>query len=150
MVVDYKEQIKRIVPEEQTFVRLTMKGRIRNTSLPWRQVLVRPVLIKNEYHLQFSYFNQKQDITKNYRGSEASEKLDEILALPFNSIVVQSTTEDVRVQITNKGKAILHRAKATAANREPHLAHDLRKTLLLPADKPDSFLQATGIMDEQG
>jgi SAM-dependent methyltransferase len=150
MAVEYKEQVKRLVLDEQVFVRLTMKGQVRDTTMPWRQVIVRPVLIKNERYLQFSYFNQKQDITRNYLGSEASQKLDEMLVLPFNSIVVQSTTEELRVQITNKGKAILHRAKATTANREPQLAHDLSKKLLLPADKPDSFLQATGIMDEQG
>ena len=150
MAVEYKEQVKRLVLDEQVFVRLTMKGQVRDTTIPWRQVIVRPVLIKSERYLQFSYFNQKQDTTRNYRGSEASQKLDEMLVLPFNSIVVQSTTEELRVQITNKGKAILHRDKATMANREPQLAHDLSKKLLLPADKPDSFLQATGIMDEQG
>src|SRR6266516_3461379 len=150
MAVEYKEQVKRLVLDEQVFVRLTMKGQIQEAIMPWRQVIVRPVLIKNERYLQFSYFNQKQDITRNYHGSQASQKLDELLALSFNSIVVQSTTEDLRVQITHKGKAILHCTKATVANREPQLAHDLRKKLLLPADKPDSFLQATGIMDEQG
>jgi SAM-dependent methyltransferase len=150
MTESYKEQIKRLVQDEQTFVRLTMKGQGRHATVPWRQVIVRPVLIKNEHHLQFSYFNQKQDITKNYHGSQASEKLDEILALPFNSIVVQTTTEDLRVQVTNEGKAILHREKAPETDREPQLAHDLSKKLLLPANKADSFLQATGIMDEQG
>ncbi len=150
MSVEYKEQVKRLVLDEQVFVRLTMKGQIREAIMPWRQVIVRPVLIKKVRYLQFSYFNQKQDITRNYRGSEASQKLDELLALSFNSLVVQSTAEDLRVQLTNKGKAILHRAKATTTSREPQLAHDLRKKLLLPADKPDSFLQATGIMDEQG
>ena len=150
MVVEYKEQVKRLVLDEQIFVRLTMKGQSRNAETPWRQVIVRPVLIKNERYLQFSYFSQKQDITKNYRGSQASQKLDEILALPFNAIVVQSTMEDLRVQITPKGKVILHRDKATTAGREPQLTHNLSKKLLLPADKPDSFLQATGIMDDQG
>ncbi len=150
MAETYKEQIKRIALDEQTFVRLTMKGQSRCASIPWRQIIVRPVLIKNERYLQFSYFNQKQDITKNYRGSEAREKLDEILDLPFNAISVQSTTEDVRVQITYKGKAILHRAKAATTNRELDLTHDLTKRLLMPPDRPDSFLQATGIMDEQG
>jgi SAM-dependent methyltransferase len=150
MAVEYKEQVKRIALDERGFVRLTMKGQIRDSTVPWRQVIVRPVLIKNERYLQFSYFNQKQDISKNYRGSEAVQKLDEILTLPFNSIIAQSTTEDLRVQITNKGKAILHRAKGVTTNREPHLAHDMSKKLLLPADKPDAFLQATGIMDEQG
>src|SRR5437763_11855028 len=150
MVVEYKEQVKRLVLDEQIFVRLTMKGQSRDADASWRQVIVRPVLIKNERYLQFSYFSQKQDITKNYRGSQASQKLDEILVLPFNTVVVQSTMEDLCVQITPKGKAILHRDKAKMAMREPQLAHDLSKKLLLPADKPDSFLQATGIMDAQG
>ena len=150
MAETYKEQIKRIALDEQTFVRLTVKGQSRYASIPWRQIIVRPVLIKNERYLQFSYFNQKQDITRNYRGSEAREKLDEILDLPFDAISVQSTTEDVRVQITNKGRAILHRAKVATAKRELDLTHDLAKKLLMPSDKPDSFLQATGIMDEQG
>src|SRR6266516_7406698 len=118
MVVEYKEQVKRLVLDERMFVRLTMKGQSRDASTSWRQVIVRPVLIKNERYLQFSYFNQKQDITKNYRGSQAGQKLDEILALPFNSIVVQSTMEDLRVQITPKGKVILHRDKAPKADRE--------------------------------
>ncbi len=109
---------------------------------------MRPVLIKNQHYLQCSYFNQKQDITKNYRGSEAGEKLDEILALPFNSISVQSTTEDLRVQITGRGKVILQRT--AKAHPQPDLAHDLSKNLVLPAGKPDSFLRATGIMDEEG
>ena len=150
MAVEYKEQVKRLVLDELIFMRLTMKGQSRDANTSWRQVIVRPVLIKNDRYLQFSYFNQKQDITKNYRGFEASQKLDEILALPFNSIVVQSTMEDLRVQITSKGKAILHRNKVTLARSEPQLAHDLSKKLLIPADKPDSFLQATGIMDDQG
>jgi SAM-dependent methyltransferase len=150
MVVEYKEQVKRLVLDERVFVRFTMKGRSENAGMPWRQVIVRPVLIKNECYLQFSYFNQKQDITKNYRGSQASQKLDEILALPFNSLVVQSTLEDLRVQITPKGNVILHHDKASQGGRELKLAHDISKRLLLPADKPDSFLQATSIMDSQG
>jgi SAM-dependent methyltransferase len=150
MAVEYQEQVKRLVLDEQVFVRFTMKSRYPDAGTPWRQIIVRPVLIKNERYLQFSYFSQKQDITKNYRGSQASQKLDEILAMPFNSLVVQSTLEDLQVQITPKGNVILHHDKAPKGRREPQLAHDVRKNLLLPADKPDSFLQATGIMDDQG
>ncbi|HLX58025.1 MAG TPA: hypothetical protein VKR83_13465, partial [Ktedonobacteraceae bacterium] len=89
----YKEQIKHVALDEERFVRLTLKGQIRASHLPWRQVIVRPVQIKNERYLQFSYFTQKQDITKNYRGSEAVEKLDELLALPFHAISARSVTE---------------------------------------------------------
>ncbi|HKV58253.1 MAG TPA: SAM-dependent methyltransferase, partial [Ktedonobacteraceae bacterium] len=148
---DYKDQIKQIVLDEEQFVRLTMKGQIREPLLPWRQVIVRPVHLRNERYLQFSYFTQKQDITKNYRNGEAEAKLDELLALPFHSIAAQSLSETLHVQFTKKGKPIAHRtATNDAVTRTPDLSHDQRKNLLLPADRPDAFLQATGIMDAQG
>ena len=150
MAVEYKEQVKRLVLDEQAFVRLTMRGLSGDADVPWRQVVVRPVLIKHERYLQFSYFSQKQDITKNFRGADAVQKLDELLALPFSSMLIQSTVENLRVQITPRGKVILHRDKSAKGKREPQLAHDSSKKLLIPADKPDAFLQATGIMDNQG
>jgi SAM-dependent methyltransferase len=150
MADQYKEQVKRLVLDDPAFVRLTMKGKVRAHDFPWRQVIVRPVLIRNERHLQFSYFSDRQDITKNYAGPEASQKLDDALAMPFSTISMQSTTEDIVIQITKKGKAILHRNQAVATKRELDLAHDLSKRLPLPVGKPDAFLQAIGIMDEQG
>lgn len=146
---DYKLQVKKLVGEDETFVRLVLKTPLQGTSNPWRQVIVRPVLLKGGRHLQFSYFSQKQDITKNYRGSEAEARLDEVLALPFASIAVQSTTGECLFQITKKGRAILHKSRL-APDVIPNLAHDASKQLALPAGRPDAFLQATGVMDEQG
>src|SRR6185312_2322316 len=124
MTEAYKEQIRHLMLDEAKFMRLTMKGRPHDSALPWRQVIVRPVLIKKDRHLQFSYFTEKQDITRNYRGFQASEKLDEILALPFNAISVQSRDSNLHVQITKKGRAIVHREKADVPEQEPNLAHN--------------------------
>jgi SAM-dependent methyltransferase len=146
---DYKSQIKKLVGDDKTFVRLVLKTPLQGMSNPWRQVIVRPVLLKSRRHLQFSYFSQKQDITKNYRGPEAEARLDEVLALPFASIAVQSTTGERLFQITRKGRAILHKSKPSS-EIVPNLAHDASKQLALPAGRPDAFLQATGVMDEQG
>lgn len=146
---DYKSQIKKLVGDDETFVRLVLKTPLQGMSNPWRQVIVRPVLLKSRRHLQFSYFSQKQDITKNYRGPEAEARLDEVLALPFASIAVQSTTGERLFQITRKGRAILHKSKP-ASEIVPNLAHDASKQLALPVGRPDAFLQATGVMDEQG
>jgi hypothetical protein len=157
MSEDYLYQIKTLVLDEETFVRLVLKGQSQTQektqaaeSNPWRQVIVRPVLLKNGRHLQFSYFSQKQDITKNYRNGEAEARLDEVLALPFQSMAVQSTTGEKLFQITKKGKAILHKSKVSSAAESPNLAHDASKQLALPAGRPDAFLQATGVMDGQG
>jgi len=150
MTQDYRESIKELVLNEETFLRLMLKGQLRGQEISWRRVVVRPVLIKHKRHLQFSYFDAKQDITKNYRGKEAEEKLAEVLTLPFSSIAVQSTIEDVHVQISKDGKAIFSRSKPAKTVEQPNLSHDARKKLLLPADRPDTFLQAIGIMNEQG
>jgi len=146
---DYKYQVKKLVEDEENFVRLVLKTPLQGTSNPWRQVVVRPVLLKSGRHLQFSYFSQKQDITKNYRGPEARARLDEVLSLPFASIAVQSISGEHLFQITKKGRAILHKSK-TAPEVVHSLAHDASKQLALPAGQPDAFLQATGVMDEQG
>lgn len=151
MAEDYKTQVKAYVLDETTFVRLTLKARTPPVeSNPWRQVIVRPVLVKGTRHLQFSYFNQKQDITRNYRGTEAEARLDELLALPFVSVAVQLTTGDVLFQITRKGKAIVHKSKVEGIGELPDLAHDSSKKQALAVGRPDAFLQATGVMDEQG
>lgn len=153
MSEDYLIQVKSLVLNEETFLRLVLKGQApaaREGNNPWRQVIVRPVLLKSGRYLQFSYFNQKQDITKNYRGGEAEARLNEVLALPFQSIAVQSTTGEKLFQITKKGKAILHKSQVSPVAESPNLAHDASKHQALPAGRPDTFLQATGIMDEQG
>ena len=145
---DYRQMVKNRVLDDATFVQLTLKGKLEG-GLPYRQVVARPVLIKNRRLLQFSHFTAKQDITKNYADSDAEMHLDELLALPFHNIQVRSTGEDLNVQITPKGKAIIHH-DTPAESRQPQLAHDASKALPIPADKPDSFMQTIGIMGADG
>ncbi|HEY1350754.1 MAG TPA: SAM-dependent methyltransferase [Ktedonobacteraceae bacterium] len=149
MLQDYTTQITQLVQDDRTFVRLVLKTPLPGTGNPWRQVTVRPVLLKGGRHLQFSYLSQKQDITKNYRGGEAESRLAEALTLPFASIAVHSTTGERLFQVRQDGRAILHRRAATA-EVAPEVAHDARKQLALPAGRPDAFLQTVGVMDEQG
>jgi SAM-dependent methyltransferase len=147
MTEDYRKLIKDYVLDEDSFVQMTMKGQI-SEALPWRQVTARPVLLKNRRHLQFSHFTAKQDITKNYSVQDAENHLDELLALPFSSIHVRCG-QDVNVQITRKGKVIVHQSDAPG-EAAPELSHDARKDLPIPADQPDPFLQQIGIMGADG
>ena len=149
MAEDYRELVKERVLDEEGFVQMTMKGQIGD-DLPWRQVTARPVLIKNQRRLQFSHFTAKQDITQNFDAPDAASHLNELLALPFNSIHVRGGGEDLTVQITRKGKAIIHHAETPEHKSAPELAHDNRKDLPIPADQPDPFLQQIGIMGVDG
>jgi SAM-dependent methyltransferase len=149
MTEEYLDQITEGVLDEETFLRLTLAGPVRGQASPWRKVVVRPVLVRNRRQLQFSYFDARQDTTKNHEGPVAAEQLAEILSIPFSSVHLQATTGDLRVQRTKSGKVQLHREKPSLGTA-PELAHNTAKNLPLPAGKPDPFLQRIGIMNQQG
>src|SRR5215207_6733955 len=119
MTQDYQQLITQAVLDEDAFVRLTMKGIVRGPAAPWQKIMIRPIELRGRRQLQFSYFNAKQDISKNYYGPEARTQLDEALAIPYSSIVLQTTTEDMQIQLTKKGRAIIHRHQHTAAAVAP-------------------------------
>jgi SAM-dependent methyltransferase len=113
-------------------------------------VVIRPVEVKGRRHWQVSHFDERRDVTQNYDAAAIAAKLDELLALPFKSLHVESTTGLLRVQVSRKGKVSVHRQQARADRAAPSLAHDRQKDLLLPVGEPDSFLQSIGIMNREG
>jgi len=145
---DHRELLLQRVLEEDSFLNLTFKGMV-GERLPYRQVTGRLVEIRGRKLWQVSHFTQKQDITKNYDRAEMEAHLHELLALPFNTLQVRNQDEVLTVQITKKGKAILHRERTSAA-AEPALAHDTPKLLPIPADPADRFLQQIGLMTPDG
>ncbi len=141
----YQEQVRSAILDDEAFVRAVFSG---GKGIPWKRVLIRPVLLKGERYLQVSHFDEKKDITKNYSGPAAAAKVDELLILPFRNIHVQSREGALQVQITKKGKAIVGRHKKAVA--PPALVHDRPKEQPLPAGRPDPFLKAIGIMTADG
>jgi SAM-dependent methyltransferase len=150
MSKQHKRIVKDKILDENTFVRAVFGGQRRGHVVPWNRVVVRPVSIKGQRHVQFSYFDATKDITKNYVGAQVIERLDELLALPFKNITLQTTGEDFQFQITRKGKVTVHRHELPEPRELPSLQHDRRKNLLLPSDKPDPFLQQIGVMTAKG
>lgn len=147
---DYQSMLRNAVLDEKTFVQLTLQGRVRGPAVPWRKIVVRPVLVKNKRHLQFSWFDAKQDVTKNYRGEEAAARVDEVLAIPYSAIHLSTTENDLQVQLTKKGKVILHRGGAPKEREAPDLAHNRTKTVPLPVERSVDVLQAAGIVNSEG
>lgn len=147
---NYQTLIKAAVLDEATFIHLTFSNKLREDETPWIKIKIRPVLIKGRRQLQFSFFDPKKDITKNYSGAEIKEHLDKALALSFGQINLQTTTGDTQIRITTQGKVIITRSKPAKPEAEPNLAHNHSKKYPLSAGSPDPFLQEIGIMNRQG
>src|SRR5579871_2782719 len=159
---DYKQQIRDAILDNDDFIKATFSGRRRSQadeqadeqagspSNPWKRVTVRPVLLRDQKHLQFSYFDAKKDITKNYRGGEAAEQLEELLAVEFKHTHVQTASSTLDITLSSKGRPMIQRS---AFSNRPHalnLAHDRQKNVLLTAEGAAPFLKAVGIMTRDG
>ena len=146
---DYELLIRESISNPEVFVKAVFSGQQRGHTVPWKKVIVRPVLIRNERHIQVSYFDDKKDITKNYTGAEVMERVAELLALFFGNITLYTVTMIYHIQFTKKGKTIVHRHEVDEPQK-PSLHHDRRKSLLLPVGQPDPFLRMIGIMTAKG
>jgi SAM-dependent methyltransferase len=144
----YKSDVRAKLLARDSLIRAVFSGGQRGASLPWTRVVVRPVDLKGEVHLQFSYFDEKKDITRNHL-EDAAAAVDDLLAFPFRNIFVESRDGNLQVNISKKGKALVSRPKAAAAS-EADLSHDRQKHRLLSAENAAPFLKAVGIMTEDG
>src|SRR6476646_9629330 len=78
------------------FRRATFAGAIRgDVPSTWARVVVRPVEVRGQPHLQFSYFDAKKDTTKNYSPQEAAAALAAVLAVGFAGIHLATRTEEI-------------------------------------------------------
>ena len=123
--------------------------RRRPGDSPWLRAEIRPVELRGERHLQFSYFDAKKNIVKNHRLDDIAAPLAELLALGFAGTHVATADEEVDIQITKKGKTIIGR-KRVEARPEPVAVHNRVKEAPLAEDRPDGLLQVMGIQTREG
>ena len=145
---DYKQLIQKRILTQETFVRAVFSGEQKGSSVQWVKVTVRPVEIKGEFNLQFSYFDEKKDITKNYSLADAEDKVNELLAIPFRNIFIESGAGNVQVNFSKKGKALVSKSKPSTADTD--LLHDRHKDRLLTPENAAPFLKTIGILTQDG
>lgn len=146
---DYQIAIENALSQD-TFLRLTFSGKTRAQTSQWVKVVVRPVEIQNQRKIQFTYFDAKQDTSKNDTLTSSIEKLNELFDLAFSNIHLQTTTHDLHIRITKKLKVLLKKSAPSRTEQTPDLQHNRIKQHPLSANTPDSFLQGIGIMDGNG
>lgn len=146
---EQKKIIRERILSHETFVRAVFSGQQKGSTVDWVKVVVRPVEIKGAVQLQFSYFDDKKDITQNYEMDKAAPKLNELLGLPFRNIFIENTTGNLQVNVSKKGKVLVNEIKP-AAPVTVDLTHNRQKNRILSVDNAEPFLKAVGIMTHDG
>ena len=147
---DYQTELRQQILDADRFVEATFQGVRKGHHLAVDKVILRPVVLKNGRFIQRSTFANNRHIAKNLSPAELAAQLDDLLGQPFKQLQVLTTTERIHVQITKKGKAIVHRDPHDEPMALPVLSHDRPKETPLPDDRPVPFLQAVGIMTRAG
>lgn len=132
---------------EATFVKLTL-GKSRNRDQPkLKNIYCRPIELKGELVLQFTYRFEDHDETKNFQPEAAIDALQLPLGNDFLSADLFTLSEQVSVQISRKGNV---RLQTNAARHEqPAMAtHNRVKLRSIKADRP--YLQDLGIASKEG
>ncbi|WP_214883246.1 MULTISPECIES: SAM-dependent methyltransferase [unclassified Exiguobacterium] len=119
----------------------------RQKSSDLRRVKLKPVLIRNAYHIQFEYQYERVMNHKNLTPDEAVSEMIELLET-FRQGQFQLKDSDLQFQLSKKFKVTL-KEKQTA-QKEVQLSHNREKQYVLPLDEPVPFLIRLGIQSADG
>jgi SAM-dependent methyltransferase len=139
--------------DADSLVRAVAAGRRKGADPRWRRVELRYVDLKAGRRLQVTAYDETQAHTSNHGvgastgQSQAGDAVDDLLAQPFGSWHVETTTETVQLRVNRKGKVLLHTSARTAPV-EVDRAHDRDKDRLLGEDDP--LFRALGLAGADG
>jgi SAM-dependent methyltransferase len=133
------------------FRRATFAGAVRGPlACPWARVILRPVDLRGQRHVQFAYFDAKKNIIKNFALRDSASALAEVLGAGFAGIHLATSSEEIDIRTTKKGKVLIGRRAADAAGPAPLEPHNRVKDLPLPEGRADWLLEAMGILTRDG
>ncbi|NDB07957.1 MAG: hypothetical protein EBX97_04645 [Actinobacteria bacterium] len=124
------ESIQGWICEPQSLRRAVISGRRKSHNPRYERIDIRPVLIKDEMHLQVVGHDGKKDITKNLKSSEF--KVGDYLAEGYANLLIERVDEILTIRITKQGEMKIHRGKSEEVG-EINLSHDRSKRRVSPS-----------------
>ena len=112
-----------------------------------KSVDVRPIMVKRELKLSFTYHHKTRDIVKNYTPDESLPILAKLLAKTFLAGRIYTLKEDIL--IAKQGSNYVLTNHGATQKQAAELTHDRPKQRLIE-DTAKPYLHALGLTDTQG
>ena len=113
-----------------------------------KRVKLKPIEIKNTYHIQIEYQYERILKHENVVLEAFANTLDGLLE-QFRQIHADFVTEKVQVQLSKKNK-VMWKSEKTEAVKTVNLSHNRKKNYLLDENTPYPFLIRLGVQTEDG
>ncbi|GAB2913751.1 class I SAM-dependent methyltransferase [Rheinheimera gaetbuli] len=130
---------------EQQLVKLVL-SKYQGTE-PLKQLQVRPVLLKQQWQLSFTYKFQTNDQSKNFTAEAAIAELQRVIGAEFSAANLFTAQQEVQLSISKKGKVLLSDKKLTTDIKPLAATHNREKQRYLTLDR--QFLRELGVTDAQ-
>jgi SAM-dependent methyltransferase len=133
--------------KRKELIKITL-GNKKNITATLKNVLIKPVLIKNEPMLSFTYRHNTQDAVKNYAGKEAINILGQLLENDFNNADAFTLTNDYQFFTPKNKTGKLKTKPASLANSDVSMDHNRKKQFKVNTRAP--YLYQLGITTAEG
>ncbi len=107
---------------------------------------VRPLIIKGELRLSFTYHHKTRDIVKNYTLDESAAMITALLAGKFANARLFTLAADL--QLTRQGAGYALHKHPASETKAPQLDHNRAKQRIVAGDK--GWMHALGLTDAKG
>ncbi|MBK7617379.1 MAG: SAM-dependent methyltransferase [Burkholderiales bacterium] len=133
---------------EQRCIKIVL-GKPRRAGADLVRLTARPLTLRGQACLSLVSTHKTKDITKNPPLADGLAALREMLGSEFSHAHLFTTTEELQLMISKRGKVGLSRKPLAEADdaAAPDLGHDRQKRRYLTLDLP--FLQDLGVTDAQ-
>ncbi|MFF2753838.1 class I SAM-dependent methyltransferase [Psychrobacillus sp. NPDC058041] len=113
-----------------------------------KRVKLKPIEIKNMYHIQIEYQYERVLKHENIPIENFAESLEKLFD-QYRQMHADFITEKVQVQLSKKNK-VMWKSEKTASSKTVNLSHNRKKNYLLDEDTPYPFLIRLGVQTAEG
>ncbi|GLI59276.1 hypothetical protein VaNZ11_001061 [Volvox africanus] len=158
---DWRQELIEGMAQAEGFAEMTIRAKVASAQ-PWHTITVRPLVLRGMRQLQVTTFTARQSTSVNHPLGQGGMAPVEAVVRPLleadglGSVTLRTSRRDLAVQITKRGKGIVHRSepqgRPALVPSEPGraLTHDRLKDTPIPADQPHPFLQQIGFQTAEG
>jgi len=116
-------------------------------SEPLKQLQVRPVMLKQQWQLSFTYKYQTNDVTRNFSADAALGEITTLLGQSFSAANLFTAETEVQLTISKKGKVLYQQKRLSQPLHTAQTEHNRDKQRYLTLQRP--FLCELGVTDAQ-
>lgn len=130
---------------DDSFVKLTFSKPIGEVE-ELKNVYARPVLVKGQQQISFTYHYKTRDVVKNHDYESSLALVESLLNKTFRAATLLTTQEQIIFEISKKGKQSLRRS-VKGAGSSIDRSHDKEKKTLVNVEAP--YLKHLGLTDDK-